>query len=178
MKERYAENNALFRDIVNLFFVVFLFLENFASFPSLRVFPVLSSAFPLRCVAFPHARRRAFVLSVASFPAAFPLLKISAREQVFRCSPKFTYKPTRRAHGGAFPCVQPRAVSATLPPAIPAFKGISRFRQRGGRSRVAGRKCVLAGAVVCVGCVGKIFNLRGNLQAAIPLFIYHSFPFL
>ena len=86
-----------------------------------------------------------------------------------------TYTPRAR---GRVPVRPAAGVPARHVRPQSSIKRISRFRQRGGRSRVAGRKCVLAGAVVCVGCVGKIFNLRGNLQAAIPLFIYHSFPFL
>ena len=129
MKERYAENNALFRDIVNLFFVVFLFLENFASFPSLRVFPVLSPAFPLRCVAFPHVRRRAGAFGKVKRPRVVPVAENFARgEQVFRVSRKFTYKPTkadavrgssrtaRFPRGGGVParkpCIYPLSVSA------------------------------------------------------------------
>lgn len=134
------------------------------------------------------AKRRASEIAAAGggeLPAAFLRLDagvpVAENFGVGTGFPRFTeiylqtYTPRAR---GRVPVRPAAGVPARHVRPQSSIKRISRFRQRGGRSRVAGRKCVLAGAVVCVGCVGKIFNLRGNLQAAIPLFIYHSFPFL
>ena len=142
MKERYAENNALFRDIVNLFFVVFFvlgqirvlsvasrFSRPFVRVPAGRVARGALSKRPAAAFPFPRERLAAGAFGKVKRPRGVPVAENFARgEQVFRVSRKFTYKPTKAdavrgssrtarcpRDGGVparKPCIYPLSVSA------------------------------------------------------------------